>query len=418
MAKELDFEDWVAANPTMLSDGLRVVGRQLKVDGGYLDLLCLDVHDRWVVVELKRDRLYREVVAQALDYAASIRDLDGEALRELCASGAGKLAGPTDVMSAVDTQLANDEEDEREIAIIVAGAGVDPGLERVANLVAAFDLPLRVISFEVFELASGEQLLVREVIEDEEDQPTKQKTKKRSVDDIRALAASAGLQEGFDCIVDAAQQAGLFPRPYTRSIMITPASHRNRFLIVLTPEAGKGLRVNHGPEAFAEFFDGVTAESVESALGPSGNRWYSGPELMEIAALYVDFLSELPDEDAPDNGAKANFETISKIAACVEPGEWTTYGDLSRVAIGGSSAAMSIGNMAANNDDFPNPHRVLNVRGAVPPGWRSQDGGGPEECRRRLEAEGVQFLEDGSADPQQRLDVDVLASRVTHSDDS
>ncbi|MEL7207731.1 MAG: hypothetical protein AAGK32_05795, partial [Actinomycetota bacterium] len=75
-------------------------------------------------------------------------------------------------------------------------------------------------------------------------------------------------------------------------------------------------------------------------------------------------------------------------------------------------AAMSIGNMARTNEDFPNPHRVLNSSGKVPENWTTLDGsGGPEVCRARLTDEGVTFSSD-RADQDKRVPVEELARRL------
>ena len=79
---ERNLEDWIEAAPSLLADGLRIVGRQIHLDGGPLDLLGVDSQERWVVVELKRDRLHRETLTQALDYASSIATLPAGELRE------------------------------------------------------------------------------------------------------------------------------------------------------------------------------------------------------------------------------------------------------------------------------------------------------------------------------------------------
>lgn len=52
--------------------------------------------------------------------------------------------------------------------------------------------------------------------------------------------------------------------------------------------------------------------------------------------------------------------------------------------------------MAAKNPAFSHPHRVLKSGGFVPDGWRDDEGRGPEECRRRLEAEGIRFADDAA----------------------
>lgn len=47
-----------------------VVVRQLRLDSGKLDLPCLDAQGGLQVVEIKRGALYRDTIAQAVDYAA------------------------------------------------------------------------------------------------------------------------------------------------------------------------------------------------------------------------------------------------------------------------------------------------------------------------------------------------------------
>ncbi|MXW36583.1 MAG: DUF91 domain-containing protein, partial [Chloroflexi bacterium] len=51
---ERNLEDWIANDSSLLADGLTIVGRQVRLDGGPLDLLAIDWQDRWVVIELKR----------------------------------------------------------------------------------------------------------------------------------------------------------------------------------------------------------------------------------------------------------------------------------------------------------------------------------------------------------------------------
>lgn len=408
---EIDLESWIEDNPALIAEGLTVVGRQLHVDGGFIDLLCIDVQGRWIVVELKRDRLYREAVAQALDYAASIKSLAELELFGLVRSNLDRLGDRAPSKESLDTLFEN-QSGIRDVAIVVAGAGADAGLERVVTFLAEFDVPVRVVTFEVFELADGQQLLIREVIEDDERTTTRTSTSKyRTVEEIGALGGSPEVIGAYNRIIEAAEHLGLAIRPYVGTVMIAPPHQRNRYLMALSPDSRRGLQISHGPEAFEEFFPGVIASDVEDLLGPGDGRYYIGDELQDRARLIEQFFSELPDPDDPEQGRRADAATILPLAALVEPGEWTTYGELSVAAIGRSSAAMTIGNIARSNPDFPNPHRILNARGVPPTNWRSDDGGGPDVCRQRLEAEGIRFVPSGSADPTQRIEADELTRR-------
>jgi len=79
---EKHLESWIENDPELLQGGLTIVGRQIHLAGGTADLLALDTQGRWVVIEVKRGTIYRDAIAQILDYAASIRELAGAELRK------------------------------------------------------------------------------------------------------------------------------------------------------------------------------------------------------------------------------------------------------------------------------------------------------------------------------------------------
>ena len=65
--------------PCILSSEWMLVGRQVGTGhGGWIDLLAIAPDGTLVVVELKRDKTPREVVAQALDYASWIEGLEAD----------------------------------------------------------------------------------------------------------------------------------------------------------------------------------------------------------------------------------------------------------------------------------------------------------------------------------------------------
>ena len=81
--EESVLEKWLESNPNgILEDGrILIIGRQVRTDlGGFIDLVGVDREGNAVVVELKRDCPPRDVVAQALEYAAFAERLDADAL--------------------------------------------------------------------------------------------------------------------------------------------------------------------------------------------------------------------------------------------------------------------------------------------------------------------------------------------------
>ena len=75
-----DIQEWVAANPAILGDGLLVVGKEFS---GFdrtnerLDLLAVDQLGTLVVIELKRDDSGADVHWQAIKYASYLRGATG-----------------------------------------------------------------------------------------------------------------------------------------------------------------------------------------------------------------------------------------------------------------------------------------------------------------------------------------------------
>src|SRR5918998_1190140 len=86
----LDLEEWIASDPSIVRPGLRVIGRQVSTRSGPLDLLAIDRSGNLVVIELKRDRLPREALAQAVDYASDVASWSIDKIGEVCTRYTGE----------------------------------------------------------------------------------------------------------------------------------------------------------------------------------------------------------------------------------------------------------------------------------------------------------------------------------------
>ena len=75
LATEAQIESAVESAPELLGMDVIIIGRQTPTPSGPLDLLAIDGDGRLVVVENKRDRTPREVLAQTIDYAAWVSTL-------------------------------------------------------------------------------------------------------------------------------------------------------------------------------------------------------------------------------------------------------------------------------------------------------------------------------------------------------
>ncbi len=288
---ERHLEDWIANDETLIAEGLTLVGRQVSIDDGRLDLLAIDSQDRWLVIEIKPGMLEHSALTQALYYASSIARLGGDELYEKLEPRLGDI-GDAETLSARVKQQLSDEGEEREMAVMLVGAGVHPGLERMKGFLGRFGIPISVVSFDVFEVAGG-QLLIREVV----DEPTEPPAPRRrlTVDAIRRAAVDVGVGQQFDRFVNMARQADLAVQPQRASVRIAPPANRTRFLMYARPQTGDGggeLLIHAGPKQFAEFYPQIDEREAIEALGGLNGKIAGGKALDELLDQIERFLTD------------------------------------------------------------------------------------------------------------------------------
>jgi RecB family endonuclease NucS len=81
---ENQLQAWIAENPRLIGLEILVLGREVSTDfGGRIDILGLDRDGNPVVIECKRDRTPRDIIAQVLDYASCIAKPSGARTRRI-----------------------------------------------------------------------------------------------------------------------------------------------------------------------------------------------------------------------------------------------------------------------------------------------------------------------------------------------
>ncbi len=84
LAKENMIQDWIAQQPDLLGLDLLIIGREvMTTHGGRIDLLGIDDEGNLAILELKRDRTPRDIIAQVLDYASWVAKLSAREVREI-----------------------------------------------------------------------------------------------------------------------------------------------------------------------------------------------------------------------------------------------------------------------------------------------------------------------------------------------
>ena len=134
LADETRLEDWIEADGSILGLDILIIGRQVKTGfGGRIDLLGIDRQGDAVILELKRDKSPRDVVAQVLDYAAWVVNLTARDIDAI--AGAYLKNGLADAFrSQFNASLP--ESINMDHSMIIVASELDEASERIVQYLA------------------------------------------------------------------------------------------------------------------------------------------------------------------------------------------------------------------------------------------------------------------------------------------
>ena len=177
-----DLEPWIESNPEVVGAGIAVIGRQVSTKSGPMDLLGIDRAGNPVIIELKRDRLPREALAQAVDYASDIASWSIEKFSEICSEKHGQALEEYigEVFEDVDVENLNINDTQR---IILVGFSIESSLERMIEWLSDnFNVNINAVVLHYTKTASGDELLTRtSIISEELEQERVKKRKKITI---------------------------------------------------------------------------------------------------------------------------------------------------------------------------------------------------------------------------------------------
>jgi hypothetical protein len=109
------------------------------------------------VIELKRDRTPREVVAQVLDYASWVQKLSHEEIKTIYSDKNEGRALEEGFAEAFDSNLPEDLNESHQLVIVAAA--LDPATERIIGYLSDnYGVPLNAIFFQYFKEGDAEYL--------------------------------------------------------------------------------------------------------------------------------------------------------------------------------------------------------------------------------------------------------------------
>ncbi len=143
---------------SIIDPGLMVIGRQVTTSfGKYLDLLAIDSEGHLAILELKRDKTPRDVVAQTLDYASWVQGLTYDDIIKIYAT----YDTTRDFESAFEETFGTPPPEtlNEDHKILIVAAELDNHTERIVNYLSSnYGVPINAVFFQYFKEGQSEYL--------------------------------------------------------------------------------------------------------------------------------------------------------------------------------------------------------------------------------------------------------------------
>jgi hypothetical protein len=155
LGSENRLEEWLANDISLLGLELLVIGRQVStINRGRIDLLAIDLHGDLFILELKRDKTPRDIIAQVLDYASWIRELDYDQINEI-ATDYLKKSLPEVFREYFDEPLP--ESINTSHSMVIVASEFDESSERIVQYLSSeYKVNINVVFFSFFRQESME----------------------------------------------------------------------------------------------------------------------------------------------------------------------------------------------------------------------------------------------------------------------
>ncbi|MCP2015920.1 hypothetical protein L1280_003103 [Deinococcus sp. HSC-46F16] len=167
LALESKLQAALEQNLEIPDPGLMLVGRQVRTENNkFIDLLAVDSEGHLHVIELKRGLTPRDVVAQALDYAAWVRKLGREDVQRIYAENHDGKGFDDGFRDSFDAALPETLNASHQLTIVASD--IDPSTERIVQYLVDYGVPINVVFFRHFAVGQDEFLVRTWLIDPDE----------------------------------------------------------------------------------------------------------------------------------------------------------------------------------------------------------------------------------------------------------
>jgi len=161
--RESELEQLLENNPEYFFEDskLLIIGRQVTTNlNTFIDLLGIDKNGNTVVVELKRGKTPRETIAQLLEYASFVENLDYSQLNDIYQDYSGEDADLEDYHK----EYFNKSTDEavsfnKSVKLVIVAEDISKEISQTALFLRKKGLDIYCIEFKYFQTETNEKII-------------------------------------------------------------------------------------------------------------------------------------------------------------------------------------------------------------------------------------------------------------------
>ena len=161
-------EKWLIEDITILSQNLAVIGSQVVSPyGKKIDILAINSSGDLVIIEFKRNKPNREVIAQVLDSATWIKDLCYDELTNILNKyGKSEYKDIEDFFTATFNKIAKEIGLNSDHQMIIVGSEIDESTVRIINYLAKepYYLNINAVNFNYYRDSNGNEFLAQSYV--------------------------------------------------------------------------------------------------------------------------------------------------------------------------------------------------------------------------------------------------------------
>ena len=276
---EKKLEEWIEKDISIISNDLLVLGRQVHTAfGDKIDLLCIDRDGNLIIVELKRDKTPREIIAQTLDYASWVKDLSSEDIMNI-ADDYFKEQGSLEKAFEDKFELELPDSVNAHHRMLIVGSEIDESSERIIKYLSDnYGVDINAITFQ-YSKHNGKEYLSRVFLIEQSEVEYRNRQNARSkrnpnltYEQLKEIAQNNGVGNLFDKLGENWQRYFDY-RSTTMSTVAFRGHQREEkskitTIFSISPEdssSEKGLWFKVRIHEFADYF-GLKTEELKNIL--------------------------------------------------------------------------------------------------------------------------------------------------------